>query len=75
MPIINYYRKKKQKKNKKTSNPVVRANGITRPRASKHLQGRSHRYGWYGFNRTTFRGNNHISANIIHEFGGAPGHS
>ena len=35
------------------------------------LQGRSHRYGWSGFNWTTFRGNNHISANI-HEFGGAP---
>ena len=35
------------------------------------LQGRSHRYGWPGFNRTTFQGSNHISANI-HEFGGAP---
>ena len=34
-------------------------------------QGRSHQYGWSGFNRTTFQGNNHISANI-HEFGSAP---
>jgi len=33
------------------------------------LQGRSHRSGWSGFNPTTFRGNNHISANI-HKFGG-----
>jgi len=33
-----------------------------------HSQGHSHRYGWYSFNLTTFRGNNHISANIIHEY-------
>jgi len=25
--------------------------------------GRSHQYGWSGFNSTTFLGNNHISAN------------
>ena len=36
------------------------------------LQGCSHQYGWPGFNQTTFRGNNHISANIL-EFGGMPG--
>jgi len=34
------------------------------------LLGRSHRSDWSGFNPTTFRGNNHISANI-HGFGGA----
>jgi len=36
------------------------------------LQGCSHQYGRSSFNWTTFRGNNHISANIL-EFGGAPG--
>jgi len=35
------------------------------------LQGCSHQYGCSGFNWTTFRGNNHIPANI-HEFGGSP---
>jgi len=35
-------------------------------------QGHSHQYGWSGFNRTTFRDNTHISANIL-KFGGAPG--
>jgi len=35
------------------------------------VQSRSNRYGWSGFNRTTFQGNNHISANIL-EFGGVP---
>jgi len=35
------------------------------------IQARSHQYGWPGFNWTTFRGNNHIPANI-HEFGGSP---
>jgi len=29
------------------------------------MQGRSHQYGWSGFNWTSFRGNNHISANIL----------
>jgi len=35
------------------------------------IQARSHQYGWPGFNWTTFRGNNHIPANI-HKFGGSP---
>ena len=35
-------------------------------------QGCSHQYGWSGFNQTTFRDDNHISANIL-EFGGVPG--
>jgi len=38
---------------------------------SSHRQGRSHQYRWPGFNQTIFRGNNHISANIL-EFGSAP---
>ena len=32
----------------------------TTAKPNQQVQGRSHRYGWYGFNRTTFRGNNHI---------------
>ena len=36
------------------------------------IQGRSHQYSWSGFNRTTFRGSDHIAANIL-QFGGAPG--
>ena len=32
------------------------------------MQGRSHQYGCSSFNQTSFRGNNHISANIL-EFG------
>ena len=35
-------------------------------------QGRSNQYGWSGFNRTTFRGSDHIAANIL-QFCGAPG--
>ena len=35
------------------------------------VQGHSNRYGWSGFNWTTFWGNNHISANIL-EFGSVP---
>jgi len=35
------------------------------------IQGHSYQYGWSGFNRTTFQGYNHISANIL-EFGSAP---
>jgi len=33
------------------------------------IQGHSHQYSWSGFNRTTFQGNNPLSANI-HKFGG-----
>ena len=36
------------------------------------MQGRSHQYGWSGFNQTTFGDNNHISPNIL-EFDGVPG--
>ena len=36
-----------------------------------YLQGRSHQCSWSGFNLTTFRGNNHILANIL-EVDGVP---
>ena len=39
---------------------------------TRTVQGCSHQYDWSGFNRTTFRDNNHISANIL-EFGGMSG--
>ena len=33
------------------------------------MQVHSCQYGWFGFNQTSLRGNNHISANIL-KFGG-----
>jgi len=39
---------------------------------TQSYQSQSRQYGWSVFSLTTFRDNNHISANIL-EFGGTPG--